>query len=120
MPFDRAAAVAKHRRVVHDGMKVEATYEHASNPGVVTPLTVRWHNKLLVQGNLVEAGYVDAIEGVNSVVFDREELSQKNIVLQVGGRVRPTHPGYNGAVLTLETQQPDTGPINRVWGVTRA
>ena len=119
MAFDRTAAVLRSRRIVHKGMSHAATYEHPDTPGVVTPLTVRWHNRKLVQGNLVETGYADVLEGVNEIVFNREELLEKSIQLKVDGRVRLTDPSFNGAVLRLDTQQDDTGPINRVWGVTK-
>lgn len=111
--------ILRARRVVHKTMSHAATYEHPKNPGVVTSLSVRWHNRKLVQGNLVETGYADVLEGVNDVIFDIEELAEKSIVLKAGGIVRLTSPAFNGAFLSLDSQQPDTGPINRVWSVTK-
>ena len=119
MAYNRAAAVTKARRSVHNTMRVSADYEHPALPGVVTPLSVRWHNRQVLQGNIVETGYSDVIDGVNRVIFDLEELNEKGVVLERGGVVTLTDPVNNGIALILEAQEPDSGPINRIWLVAK-
>lgn len=118
MAYDRAASVAAARRIVHKTMRVNATYQDSLMAGPEA-ITVRWHNRLNLQGNLVEAGYADVIEGVNRVVFNREELAEKSVVLHSGGVITLTDAVNNGVVLVLDVKEPDTGPINFVWGVVK-
>ena len=117
MSFDRTAAVARARRAVHKTHALAATYEDSNTP-VPVPLTVGWFNRQVLHGNMVEAGYNDVVEGVNRVRFNSEELAEQNVVPQRGGRVTLTDPLNNGIVLTLDSKEPSTGPINVVWIVT--
>jgi len=118
MPFDFAALKARTRRVVHDTLAVAALYDHV---GLVVPveLRVRWHNKIARFGDIENVGYAEIIEGINRVIFDRDELNEKGVVLERGGRVTLTPPQYHGAVLVLDTMEPDTGPIDQTWLVGR-
>lgn len=118
MAFDRVAAVARSRRVVHSTHALAVTY---SDDVVVVPvsLTIGLFNRINLQGNLVEAGYADIIEGVNRIRFNSEELAEKSITPKVGGVVTLTDPLMMGAVFNLENLEPSTGPINVVWGVSK-
>lgn len=116
MAYDRAAVVARARRVVHATMGLAATYQDDSIV-LPVPLTVGWFNRINLQGNLVEAGYSDVVEGVNRVRFNKEELAEKSVVPARGGVVTLTDPLNYGTVLILDHKEPLTGPINEVWGV---
>jgi hypothetical protein len=117
MPFDFAALKAQARRAVHDTLAVDAVYEDAHLPEPVG-LRVRWHNKISRFGDIENIGYSEIIEGINRVIFDREELNEKGIMLRRGGRVTLTAPQYEGAVLVLDSQEPHSGPINLTWLVS--
>lgn len=114
MAYDRAASKAAARRAVHTAMGVAADYEDSNVPGRVG-LRVRWHNRVGIDGNLVEAGYSNFVEGINRVIFDKQELDEKGVVLSRGSRVYMA----DGAVLILSHQEPITGPIEVVWGVAQ-
>jgi hypothetical protein len=118
MAFDRSAAVARSRRVVHEKHGLTALYEDDMTLRPVS-LTVGWFNRMNLQGNMIEAGYNDVVEGVNRVRFNSEELAEKNVELRRGGVVTLTDPLNNGIVLVLDHLEPPTGPINVVWGVAQ-
>lgn len=119
MAYDRSALIARTRQIVHEAMSVNATYEHPSSLGVVTALTVRWHDRRVQQGNMIEAGWPDVQSGIDRVIFNKTELSEKNIVLARGGRVTLTDPANDGIVLTLDNLEVATGPVNVAWGVVK-
>jgi len=114
MTYDRAAALTLARRTVHDTMGLNVNYVHT---GMVLPvaLRVRWHNKQMLNGDLVEGGWSEQIDGINKIIFDSTELDEKGVSLKRGGTVTFTDPLWAGTVLTLDSQEPDTGPIKRVW-----
>lgn len=118
MAYDRTAAVARSRRAVHRLHAIAATYEDSVTP-VPVPLSVGWFNRQVLHGNMVEAGYSDVVEGVDRVRFNSEELAEKSVVPRRGGVVTLTDPLYFGTVLRLDHEEPRTGPINVVWGVTK-
>lgn len=111
MAYDRAASIAAARRAVHSTMGVSAFYEDSQSGRV--GLRVRWHNRIAIQGDLVEAGYANIIDGVNRVVFDKAELDEKGVILSRGGEVTMG----DGTVLILDHQEPVVGPIEIIWGV---
>lgn len=121
MGFDFTSALAKARSVVH---KTFATAVDYIAPGATRDdavrLTVRWHNRLLLQGNLAEGGYPDIIDGIDYLKFDGTELADKSVTLQRAGRIEFVDPLYAGAAVSLETKRPDTGPFDVTWDVTRA
>lgn len=118
MAFDFAALKAAARRTVHDTLSVPASYM-APGSTVAVELRVRWYNKLAINGDLVEAGYAEMIEGINRVFFDRAELAEKGVSLQFGGRLTMTGEGMGGTVLSLASQEPDIGPVVTVWRVVQ-
>lgn len=117
MAFDFAAVKAQTRRVVHDTFGVSATYRD-SVITVPVGLRIRWHNKIARFGNLLDQGYAEIIEGINRVIFDTAELSEKSVVLRRGGELTITAPSFNSAVLTLAEDEPTVGPLEVVWLVT--
>lgn len=118
MAFNLAATVAKARRALHNTLRVEALYTATAGATPVT-LHVRWHNRQLITGNIVEIGYSDVVEGVNRVIFDVEELAEQSVVPQRGGEVAITNVYGDGIVLILDHLEPKTGPINQAWGVVQ-
>lgn len=108
---------ARARKAVHTAFSVPA--EHRSY-GETTPntLNVRWHNKLVLQGNGTSDGYAETIEGIDRLVFDIEELAAKGLTLERGDTVT-MGPLYQGVVLVLEEKEPMTGPVEQKWWVAR-
>lgn len=117
--FDRAATVAAARRAVHQHMGVNAIYQAPGDSLGGVALSVRWHNRMVLAGNLVESGFSDVVEGVNRALFNREELNEKGVTLERGGVLTLTDPVNKGISLMLDYEEPDNGPINRVWGVVK-
>lgn len=102
------------RRIVHNTFSGASTYQ---DDVFVTPigLMVRWHNKIQLVGDLESGGYAESIEGIERVIFDREELAEKQVVLQYAGLVIM----QDGTRLRLQTQEPIVGPIEVIWQVSR-
>lgn len=118
MSFDFTSALTAMRKVVHATMRVPATYEDSVQT-VPVDVGVRWHSRLVLQGDLVETGYADSIEGVDRVIFDRDELDEQSIVLHRGGIVRLTDPRWNGTSLILDSLEPADGPVELIWKIAR-
>lgn len=118
MRFDFAQLKSQARQALHDAMAVPARY---IDDDLVMPvdLTVRWHNKIDRFGNLVETGYSEVIEGVNRVIFNRAQLTARGVLLQVGGEVVITAPGFDGVTLVLSSMEPHAGPVEEIWLVVQ-
>jgi hypothetical protein len=114
-----AFAQIKHdaRRAVHDALSVEVVY--TGPDGLTTEtLSVRWHNRINRHGDLDVQGYAEIVENIDRVIFDLEELAAKGVTLAREGSI--TLPEImGGATFSLDTQEPDSGPIERIWLVTR-
>ena len=108
---------ARARKAVHAAFSVSA--EHRAY-GSVTPtvVQVRWHNKLVLQGNGTSEGYASTIEGIDRLVFNLDELAEKGIALERGDTVT-MGPLYQNVVLVLEEMEPATGPVEQKWWVAR-
>lgn len=126
MAIDWSSIKASTRRAVHDVFKVGATYQdHTMSQPV--PVSVRWHNKIGVIGQETNQGYAEVIEGVDRVIFNREELEQTKYITDnrmpitpiKGGRVTLMDALYNNAVLVLDSREPIVGPVDEVWSVAR-
>ena len=116
MPLDFAALKAQVRQTVQDTMSTEA--EYTSRDGAVTAtLRIRWHNKISRVGDLLDTGYAEVIEGINRVIFNIPELTEKNVKPERGGQLLLTSPHFMGAVLILNAMEPTVGPIEEVWSV---
>lgn len=118
MAYDRAASVASARRVVHKTMAVPAVYRDDCAM-VTTTLRVRWHSRLALQGNIIDGGYADFLEGVKRLIFNATELREKNITLNQYATVTIRPIGKDeDVVLTLDRLEPSEGPEDVIWGVT--
>lgn len=120
MAYNHAAQKARSRRIVHTTMAVSGLYAF----GVDAPraVTVRWHNKITVHGDLQHEGYAQILEGVDRLIFNIEELAAPSdggaaLQLQRGGII--TLPDYQNAAFELDTEQPVDGPIEQIWSVAR-
>lgn len=116
--FDWTSAKTRVRKAVHDTFRVPVQLEAVAAPGTLVDLHVRWHDKLTMVGNIVEAGYADVLEGIDRIIFEREELVEKGVLLRRGDEVR-FGPAFQGTVLILDTSEPSDGPVNVIWKVTR-
>lgn len=110
-----AQAKARMRRIVHNTMRVEATYQDACMLEAVG-LRVRFHTKRLSPFGDIGEGYAEVIENADRVVFDTEELTMLGIVPSKGGIVVLKDDGF---VLRLATKDEKTGPIEEIWTVVR-
>lgn len=115
--FDFQGAKKAARRIVHDTLSGLSTYT-APQSSVSTALYVRWHHKIDRFGDPESAGYAEVIEGVERIIFDREELAAKGIVVGRNGIVTMDEDGVS-VKLRLETQEPVEGPIEEIWNVVR-
>lgn len=117
MSFEFTSALANMRKIVHVTMGHPAVYR-ASRSSAPVVVTVRWHDKLVMQGDLANQGFSQVLEGVDRVIFNKEELAQKNAVLARGGTLT-LGPKWDNAVLNLETLEPSHGPGDVIWKVSR-
>lgn len=108
---------ARARKAVHTAFSVSADHR-AYGSDTPTAVKVRWHNKLVLQGNGTSDGYASTIEGIDRLVFDLDELTEKNIELERGDTVT-MGPLYQNVVLVLEEKEPATGPVEQKWWVAR-
>ncbi|HGE7063275.1 TPA: hypothetical protein ACGCAJ_004704, partial [Serratia marcescens] len=76
MASNFAAVKAKARRDVHASLSVSARYESYTGE-VVDDLSVRWHNKQALLGDIENGGYASVIEGIERIIFMRAELQEK-------------------------------------------
>lgn len=113
MAFAELKAAA--RQAVHDQFSVCATYNDSTLPSPVQ-VNVRWHNRLLQQGDLGSGGYAQVIEGIDRIVFGADEITALGLTLRSRGTVQI--PEY-GATFALATREPSDGPVNVTWNVDR-
>lgn len=111
------------RKAVHAAFSVSAAY---SDDLVLQPipLAVRWHMKQGLVGSLDDGGYAEMIEGIERIVFDMQELFDKNVELRRDGIIEITAPEYrlpDGSTFkfSLDVEEIDTGPVAKGWRVTR-
>lgn len=113
MTFNLATFKRQSRRVLHSIMAVPASYSDGSTDP--TPVTVRWHNKVVNQGASPDGYDAVIIQGINRLVFQESELIAAGINLRRGGRV--VIPDYDGATFRLDAEAPQDGPENVYWDV---
>lgn len=119
MASNFAAIKAKARRDVHASFSVSATYQDYSLDTPV-PLSVRWHNKIARFGDLLDGGYAEVVEGIERIIFMRDEVEAAGLILRESGFVTITAEGYENAVLVLAAQEPKVGPVEVIWMVSRS
>lgn len=118
MTFDFGAWKAEARQVVHDNLAVSASYLDSTLDEPVE-LGVRFHSKINRFGDMLEQGWAEVLEGVNRLLFNIPELTEKDVTLRRGGKVTFTAPGFENIVLVLHAQEPSTGPITLVYQVSQ-
>lgn len=118
MAYDRAQSLALARKTVHKTLGIPALYTDPTG-FVRKTVRVRWHSRLALQGNIIDAGYTEFLEGVKRVIFNAVELREQNITLKKNGTLTIRPIGLEkDVVLTLDTLEPSEGPENIIWGVT--
>lgn len=120
MASNFAAVKAKMRRDVHASLSVSARYESYAQDVIIDGLSVRWHNKIAILGDLENGGYASVVEGIERIIFQRAELVELGVPLDEGDTIVITADGFDNARLTLKTQEPIVGPTEVVWQVARA
>lgn len=82
-----------------------------------TGLHVRWQSRFTAPiGDIPGGDYARMFENIDRLIFDLDELAEKEVVLRRGGTV--TFDQYN-YVFTLDVQEPTDGPVIAIWTVTR-
>lgn len=117
MAFDFAKAKSMMRRAVHTTLSVSAFYTDL-NTETPVELSVRWHNKIELQGDMSSAGYAEVIEGIERIILSKSELEAKNITPRRGGEVTILTPGWGEPVITLDSREPQFGPDEEIWRVS--
>lgn len=116
MPFNFAKAKVALRRTVHKTFGVQAFYSD-STVTVPVEMSARWHNKIDRFGDLDNQGYAELIQGIDRVIFDVAEA--RTVGVRRGGEIRFPELGDPQPAFILNTREPDSGPHDEVWSVTR-
>lgn len=113
-----AAIKAKMRKAVHAAFSYSATYKDGTLDAAVE-VQVRWHNRLVMLGDYDSSGYANVIDGIERIIFDRDELGTLGVTPRRGGKVVITEEGMNNTELTLDSREKNVGPLEEKWVVTR-
>ena len=108
---------ANARRALHGALSVPATWTSALT-GETKAVTVRWHNKQALRGELSSDGYAQMLETQDRLVFNMEELATLQITLSRGDKILMP-PIYENAELQIEEMEEITGPIEQIWQSVR-
>lgn len=118
MPLSEIKAAA--RQALHGAMAEPASYSFggidyptAEQTAAGLSLTVRWHNKMRIQGER-DSSDVGILEGVNRLIFNTDELAALDLTLTRLGVV--TIPGYDKQ-FRLDYHEDSDGPLNDYWSV---
>lgn len=101
------------RQSVHDALAVAAFYREDSTADPV-PITVRWHERGQLVGDLHGQGFAQITDMYNVLVFNRPEIEAAGLVLRRNALV--TLVG-EGLTFQLDTARPADGPVEVVWNV---
>lgn len=121
-PFDWMTVKDAARQRVHDTFAVLALYtdDAVANPQT---LSVRWHDTIVLNGDIASQGYAETISGVDTLIFDRTQLdaiyATHGIMMRPGGVITLMHPTLQGVRFVLESREPTDGPREETWNVTR-
>lgn len=111
---DWAAQKAEAQRAVHDAFAVRCLYRESKTSDPVE-LSARLHTRITVGGNEGNAGYATIIEGVTRVVFSRDELIEKNVIVKRNAMV--TFPDY-GSSFAIDIRDPNqTNAVSERWSL---
>lgn len=111
------------RRKVHTAFAVPCLLTRGWRGGGGTiALTARFHTRIGIGGDLSGQGYATIIEGIQRVIFNREEFTTAfdGALLTLVRSDIVTFPGYlNGddMAVTLDARDPYDGPIDEKWSV---
>ncbi|QEG09433.1 hypothetical protein CPT_Saba_060 [Proteus phage Saba] len=105
------------RKAVHSAFRLSAVLVVGDNDPV--EIGVRYHNKIALMGDIMESGYSEIIDGVDRLIFDREELREKGITLYRGNIIKLVDAEMKPITLSLEAEEPYNGPIDSKWMVKR-
>lgn len=112
--FNFAALKAETRRVVHDILGVDATYQdNTMNAPVSIKARLKAKNDLI--GDLGDQGYAQVLEAVDRIVLIPSDYP--TVTFRQGGEVVFTDYGIT---VILEAMEPKTGPLTDTWRVSRA
>lgn len=111
------------RAALHAEMAEPCTYEDRGTPltptveqsAVGLSLSVRFKSKLKTAS--AEADGVSILEGIESLIFNSDQLAALELEPVQGAIVRV--PGY-GLAFELDQRMDDDGPLNVYWTVVRA
>lgn len=109
---------AKARKAVHAAFSYAATYQDDTLDAAVD-VDVRWHNRLVMTGDYDSSGYANIIDGIERIIFDRDQLGTLGVTPVRGGKVTLTEAGMNGTVLILDSKEKKVGPLEEKWVVVR-
>lgn len=131
MAFDFTKVKARARRVVHKTLGVRAFYrDHSMSEPV--EIKARWHNKIDRFGDLDNQGYAELIQGIDRVIFAAADARRINV--KRGGEIVFVDYGSGLGValgsplggsevgppaFVLQNRDPNNGPYQEVWEVTR-
>ena len=107
---------AKMRRAVHSAFSLSAEHNDGTT---TTPITVRWHSRLTLTGQLGNEGYSETLDNITRLIFNGEELARIGLVMGRNDVIKITEPGYNSPTFVLENLEPSDGPIEIAWKVSR-
>lgn len=113
-----AAIKAKARKAVHAAFSYSATYQDGTLDAAVG-VQVRWHNRLVMLGDYDSSGYANIIDGIERIIFDRDELGSLGLTPRRGGKVVIIEEGMNSTTLTLDSKEKNVGPLEEKWVVVR-
>lgn len=81
------------------------------------PLLVRWHDRFTTAvGDIGGGEYARVFENIDKIIFDIDELTEKTLTPQRGGKVTLTDYGFT---FTLDVREPNDGPLKVTWTVTK-
>jgi hypothetical protein len=89
------------------------TYPTVDQIAAGLSLTVRWHNRMTIQGER-SADDIGIVEGINKIVFNVDQLAALGLVLERNATVDV--PGY-GKSFQLDAHEEPDGPLNDYWSV---
>lgn len=104
------------RRDVHTTFSLLATYTDSS--GSATGLHVRWHSRFTAAiGDIPGGDYARVMENIDRVVFNVEELAERQVNPKRAGIV--VFDMYPEHQFVLDVREPSDGPVYLIWTVTR-
>ncbi len=101
------------RQSVHDALAVAATYLDVTMTEAAD-ITVRWHERGQIVGDLGGQGFAQITDNYNVLIFDRVALAEAGVVLRRGGVVTLTEEGL---AFQLDTARQIDGPVEVLWNV---